>query len=103
MTKILLSLTGLIVGGFIGLAFGVIQIAAQNRNKKKKEEGHLKSGLVMLGSMHRVAFLMMALVLVQIGMPILFNGEGQWMVSVGVMLGYGWMLYVEYRRKVQTL
>jgi amino acid transporter len=104
MTNTLLTIAGFIVGGLIGLAFGAIQNFALRRNEKRHKEGHLKSGwMVMPGSMTRVAFLMIALVLVQIGMPMLFEGLSQWMVSAGVVLGYGWMLYVEYRRKVQTI
>ena len=104
MTTTLLTIAGFIVGGLIGLAFGAIQNFALRRNEKRMKEGHLKSGwMVMPGSMTRVAFLMIALVLVQIGMPMLFDGLSQWMVSAGLVLGYGWMLYVEYRRKVQTI
>ena len=104
MINTLLTIAGFIVGGLIGLAFGAVQNAALRRNEKRQKAGHLKSGwMVMPGSMTRVAFLMIALVLVQIGMPMLFEGLSQWMVSAGVVLGYGWMLYVEYRRKVQTI
>jgi amino acid transporter len=104
MTNTLLTIAGFIVGGLIGLAFGAIQNVALRRNEKRQKAGYLKSGwMVMPGSMTRVAFLMIALVLVQIGMPMLFDGLSQWMVSAGVVLGYGWMLYVEYRRKVQTI
>ena len=104
MTNTLLTISGFIVGGLIGLAFGAIQNFALHRNEKRQETGNLKSGwMVMPGSMSRVAFLMVALVLVQIGMPMLFDGISQWMVSAGVVLGYGWMLFVEYRRKVQAV
>lgn len=104
MTNILLTITGFIIGGLIGLAFGAVQNYALRRNEKRQEAGHLKSGwLVMPGSMTRVAFLMIALVLVQIGMPMLFEGVSQWAVSAGLVLGYGWMLYLEYRRKVQAI
>jgi hypothetical protein len=104
MMTTLLTIAGFIVGGFIGLAFGAVQNYALQRNEKHQEKGHLKSGwMVMPGSMSRVAFLMFALVLVQIGMPMLFEGISQWMVSAGVVLGYGWMLYNEMRRKVQAI
>jgi hypothetical protein len=104
MTNTLLTIAGFIVGGLIGLAFGAIQNFALHRNEKRQKEGQLKSGwMVMPGSMGRVAFLMIALVLVQIGMPMLFDGLSQWMISAGLILGYGWMLYIEFRRKVQVL
>jgi amino acid transporter len=104
MTTTLLTIAGFIVGGLIGLAFGAVQNVALRRNEKRQESGHLKSGwMVMPGSMSRVAFLMVALVLVQIGMPMLFDGISQWMVSAGLVLGYGWMLYFEMRRKVRAI
>jgi|WetSurMetagenome_2_1015567.scaffolds.fasta_scaffold21332_4 hypothetical protein len=104
MTTTLLTFAGFIVGGLIGLAFGAIQNFALRRNEKRQQEGQLRSGwMAMPGSMSRVAFLMIALVLVQIGMPMLFDGVSQWMVSAGVVLGYGWMLFVEYRRKVKAI
>lgn len=104
MTNIFISITGLVVGGIIGTAFGAIQNAASLRNEKSQQAGKLKSGwAIMPGSMRRVAFLMIALVLVQVGMPMLFEGVSQWMVSAGVVLGYGWMLYAEFRRKVQAV
>jgi hypothetical protein len=100
MTNLLLSTAGFIIGGFIGIAFGAVQNFALHRNEKRQIAGNLKSGwMVMPGSMSRVAFLMLALALVQIGMPMLFQGESQWMVSAGVVLGYGWMLFVQFRRK----
>jgi hypothetical protein len=104
MIHTLLSIFGFIVGGLIGAAFGAIQNSATLRHEKQEAAGGLKSGWALIpGSMRRVAFLMVALVLVQIGMPMLFDGMSQWMVSAGVMLGYGWMLYVEFRRKVQMI
>jgi hypothetical protein len=104
MTNTLFTIAAFIIGGLIGLAFGAVQNFALRRNEKRQKDGHLKSGwMVIPGSMTRVAFLMIALVLVQIGMPVLFNGISQWMVSAGVVLGYGWMLYFEYRRKVQAI
>jgi hypothetical protein len=100
MTNTLLTITGLIVGGLIGLAFGAVQNFALHRNEKRQEAGQLKSGwMVMPGSLTRVAFLMIALVLVQIGMPMLFEGISQWMVSVGLVLGYGWMLFLDFRSR----
>jgi hypothetical protein len=47
----------------------------------------------MPGSMRRVAFLLVALVLVQFVCPLLFVGASQWCVSGGVVLGYGWVLF----------
>jgi hypothetical protein len=103
MMHALLSSFGFIVGGLIGAAFGAIQNAAALRHEKREAAGGLKSGWVLIpGSMRRVAFLMVALVLVQIGLPMLFDGMSQWMVSGGVILGYGLMLSLQLRRKISV-
>jgi len=102
MTNIVLSLIGFLVGGFVGAAFGAIQNAAALRHGKKQEAGKLRSSLaIMPGSLRRVAFLMIALVFVQLGMPMLFTGNIQWVVSAGVIFGYGCMLYLQFRRRVR--
>ena len=84
----------LVVGGTIGLLFGTIQSAAQLRNKRRQEKGELKGGFaVMPGSFGRVALLLIVLAIVQIVCPMLFEGNIQWIVSAGVILGYGWTLF----------
>jgi hypothetical protein len=97
----LLPLGALVLGSVIGLAFGSIQNAALLRNKKLQQLGNLGSGWsIMPGSMRRVAFLMMALTVVQIGCPLFFQNESnQWMVSAGVVMGYGWTLFQQFRRR----
>jgi hypothetical protein len=97
--NILLAFGGLVLGSVIGLAFGSIQNAALLRNKKQQEHGNLGSGwAVMPGSMRRVAFLMMALIVIQIACPLLFQNDSiQWMVSAGVVMGYGWTLLQQFR------
>jgi len=90
----------LLAGGAIGVGFGVIQNIALRRNQKLQQSGSLNSGwAVMPGSMRRVAYLMVALVLVQIFCPLLFVGASQWWVSGGVVLGYGGFLFAGLRRK----
>ena len=87
-------LLGLVAGGLIGYAFGLIQNAARLRNEKKQLEGKLKTGWsIMPGSGLRVACLMVALVLIQVICPLLFRDGTQWWVSGGVVLGYGWTLF----------
>ena len=101
MTNLFIPMIGLVVGGLIGLAFGAVQNAAALRNENRQEAGKLRSGwAIMPGSMRRVAFLMIALALVQVGMPMLFTSESQWLVSAGVVLGYGFMLYLQFRNRV---
>jgi hypothetical protein len=92
-----------ILGGVIGFGFGLIQKAAQVRNQKRQLNGQLNSGwAVMPGSMTRVAFLMLALLVAQVGCPMLFEGNFQWIVSLGVVAGYGLVLYQQIRDRVKT-
>src|SRR5260221_7097183 len=91
---------GLIAGGVIGLGFGAVQDIALRRNQKLQQSGNLNNGwAVMPGSMRRVAYLMITLVLVQIVCPLLFEGSTQWWVSAGVAVGYGGMLLRQLRQR----
>ena len=92
----------LIAGGFIGYAFGLIQNAARLRHEKRQQEGKFKNGWSIIpGSGARVAYLLVALLLVQLICPLLFVEGTQWMVSGGVAAGYGWALFqaLRVRRK----
>ncbi len=87
------SLLALIAGGMIGTGFGMIQEAARRRYKRLQHEGKLRSVWgVMHGSGKRVAYLLMALVLVQMVCPLLFKNGVQWWVSAGVVVGYAAIL-----------
>lgn len=99
VTHILRSLAGVIAGGLIGVGFGMIQGLALRRNKKLQQQGDLKTGwAVMPGSMRRVAYLLVALVGVQVVCPLLFVDGVEWWVSGGVVAGYGAMLFRQFRR-----
>ncbi len=50
--------------------------------------------------MTRVAMLLLALALVQVACPLLFTHYNQWLVSGGVVLGYGSILFQQLRRRV---
>jgi len=94
-------LTGLGVGAIIGAAFGLVQDAARRRNEKRQEIGELKSGwAVMPGSGVRVAYLLIALVLIQLVCPLLFRDGVQWWVSGGVVGGHGLMLFSQLRERI---
>jgi uncharacterized BrkB/YihY/UPF0761 family membrane protein len=94
------ALGGLVAGGVVGLAFGVLQRVAHDRYELRQQQGKLNSGWVVVpGSFTRVAFLMIALVLVQVCLPVLFLGNVRWFVSAGVVLGYGWTLFQHIRRR----
>jgi len=94
------ALGGLVSGGVVGLAFGVLQRAAHDRYELRQQRGKFDSGwIVAPGSFTRVAFLMIALVLVQVCLPVLFLDNVRWFVSAGVVLGYGWTLFQQVRRR----
>ena len=93
-------LAALTVGAFVGVFFGTVQNLALARNKKRHEVGKLPTGwFVMPGSMGRIAILLIVLVAIQIGLPFLFKGNIEWLVSLGVILGYGWTLLREIRNR----
>lgn len=96
------ALGGLVAGGVIGFAFGVLQRAAHDRHELRQQQGKLNSGWVVVpGSFTRVAFLMIALVLAQVCLPVLFLDNVRWFVSAGVVLGYGWTLFQHIRRRTE--
>jgi hypothetical protein len=98
----LASITALIVGGLIGVAFGQLQNVARRKNEQREAQGSLKSGWsLMPASGARVAYLLVTLVLIQFVCPMLFNnGATQWWVSGGVVAGYGLMLALQLRQRL---
>ena len=88
------SLIAILAGAVIGVGFGFLQNLALRRNEKLQQSGNLNSGWAATsGSMRRVAYLLVALVLVQILCSLLFVNGSQWWVSAGVVLGYGAFLF----------
>lgn len=97
------SALALTSGAVIGYAFGLIQDVAHRRHLRLEKEGKFKNvWAVMPGSGQRVAGLLLALVLVQFVCPLLFVDGTQWFVSGGVVVGYGWMLYVQMRQRLRA-
>lgn len=95
------SLIGLIVGCLIGAGFGVIQNAARARNERRQRAGKFNSGwAAMPGAGGRVVYLLVALVVIQIVCPLLFQNNVKWWVSAGVAGGYGLMLFWQLRQKL---
>ena len=95
------SLLAVVFGVMIGVSFGLIQQAAYRRNQKLQESGKLNNGwAVMPGSGKRVAYLLVALALIQVICPMLFKNGIQWWVSGGVVAGYGYTLYTQLRQKL---
>jgi hypothetical protein len=100
--EILRMVAGLGAGAVIGYAFGVLQNAALRRNEQRAQLGELKSGWnLMPGSGVRIAYLLIALLLVQVVCPLIFVGNTQWVVSAGVVAGYGSMLVVQLRHRLR--
>jgi hypothetical protein len=100
ITEILRCVAALIAGGLIGYAFGAIQQMALRRNEKRQQSGQLNSGwAVMPGSGRRVAYLLIALVLVQLICPLFFVNGSQWSVSGGLVIAYGITLYRQLRQR----
>ena len=99
---LLRDLSGLLAGGAIGFAFGLIQQAALRRHAERERSGKLKSGWSLIpGSGARIAYLLLALVLVQLVCPLLFAAGTQWWVSAGLVVGYGSQLYRQLRLRMK--
>jgi hypothetical protein len=101
--EILQMLGAAVVGTAIGYAFGLVQQAASRRHAQLEATGKLNTAWsLMPGSMTRVAFLLVALALVQVGCPMFFTGNVQWAVSAGVVAGYGRILYQSMRARIAS-
>jgi hypothetical protein len=90
----------LAAGSMIGYFFGNIQVAAARRYEKLQLQGKFTSGWAATpGSFRRVAYLLIALAVVQALFPMFFTsgGASQWFVTLGVGAGYGWTLYRQFR------
>ena len=97
------TLVGLAAGGVIGLAFGLLQQAALRQNEARERSGQLNEAWsLMPGAGARVAYLVITLVLIQLVCPLLFADGTQWIVSAGVALGYGSMLFTQLRHRLRT-
>lgn len=93
ISDLFLRAAALLAGAPLGYAFGLLQQAALRRNASKQQQAGLKSGWsLMPGAGIRVAYFLLALVLVQVICPLLFRNGTEWWVSGGVVLGYGWTL-----------
>ena len=92
-------IAGTLLGTLIGAVFGAVQQYAKRRLERK----NLSTGwAVMPGSMTRVAFLLAALLLVQVCFPVLFEQNVPWAVSIGVAAGYGAILFAGLRRELSV-
>jgi hypothetical protein len=96
----LVFIAALITGGAAGYGFGKMQDIARARYYKKQNAGKLKNSLTVIpGSMQRTAVFLLLLVLLQLILPFLFEGNIQWIVSAGVILGYGYTLLQQLKNR----
>jgi hypothetical protein len=94
-----------LAGAGIGFAFGLMQAGARAKYERIQAEKGFKSGWsVAPGSMRRVAYLLMALAVVQLVFPFIFapGAHAQWWVSGGIAAGYGWALYKQLRSRLSS-
>jgi hypothetical protein len=105
MTNLLLAIAGLSLGALIGFGFGTLQRFALAKNTSRQEKGTLKSGWTLMpGAGGRIAAFMIVLVLVQVVCPLLFeNANTPWIISAGVVIGYGWTLVQKMRQGTTLL
>lgn len=104
ITEIIRYTAALVAGGLIGFAFGIVQEIALRRNEKRQERGELNNGWsLMPGSGLRIAYLMVALALIQVICPVFFYNGSQWWVSAGVVFGYGITLFRQLRQRQSHL
>lgn len=90
-------------GALIGLGFGTLQYHALRKNEDRQARGELPSGWVLMpGAGTRVAYLLVALLLIQLICPLLFSHGTQWFVSGGLLAGYGWTLTTQLRQRLRT-
>ena len=102
-TEMLFGSLGVIAGGVIGLAFGLLQQAALRPHAERELAGKLKTAWSLIpGAGARVAYLLIALALVQLICPLLFTAGTQWLVSAGVLAGYGWTLLSQLRARLRA-
>ncbi len=99
ISQIICDLVALASGATIGLVFGAVQETAAKKYELQQRSGAFNTAWAAIpGSMRRTAGLLIALALVQIICPLLFNNGCQWWVSGGVVAGYGWSLYRKLRQ-----
>ena len=94
----------LIIGSIIGFSFGFIQKKAYDRYERKQRNGTFRSAWsIMPGSGMRIAYLMIVLFIIQVTCPLFFNGNIEWIVSAGVVLGYGWILVQQLKTRSRSI
>jgi hypothetical protein len=84
------AILGFIVGAMIGLTFAWMQIQALRRNEMIEQQQVVSGWMKQIpGAGGRVAFLLMAFVLAQVVMQLLFHQANLPWMTAGVVLAYG--------------
>lgn len=103
LIELLRGMAAVLAGMAIGHFFGLLQREALRRNEEREKSGKLHNPWSLIpGSGARVAYLLIALALVQLVCPLLFVEGTQWLVSAGLLVGYGWMLAAQLRSKLKS-
>ncbi|HTY00518.1 MAG TPA: hypothetical protein VMG09_10860 [Bacteroidota bacterium] len=97
--KTLIPIGAIVLGAALGYLFGTIQMYALMKNRKRQEAGKLTSGwAAMPYSFGRVSILILILAVIQLVCPIFFEDAiSPWLVSAGVVVGYGLTLFQQMR------
>ncbi len=90
----ILSIGAVIFGIGIGVVFGTLQHKALLRDQAQQaNKGHKRRRLVIPSSFRRIFYLVMLLMVIQYVAPMLFkNASIQWILTAGIIIGYGWTL-----------
>jgi len=98
------DLVGLAAGAIIGLALGTLQQIALRRDEQPAPGGGPKSGWWLLPpAVVRLVFLVSTLALLRLASPQLFAEGTRWIVTAGVLLAYGAMLFGQLRRRLRAV
>ncbi len=95
---------GFFLGILLGCGFGLLQHATFAFNKILNRIDVLASCWAGIpGSSARSIFLLVMLTFFQVAFTLLFGDNGiQWIVSSGVVLGYAWTLFQQFRSRSLT-
>jgi hypothetical protein len=90
----IISLGALIIGLGVGVTFGTLQHKALLRDQiKQANKDYKKRRLVVPSSFRRIFYLVISLLVIQYAAPILFHTSStQWVLTAGIIVGYGWTL-----------
>ena len=101
MLDLVRSALAVLVGFGVGYSFGLLQENTRRRNEALQSAGAFNSGMKQLpGSGRRVAYLLLALLVVQLLCPLLFRDGIQWLVSGGLLIGYGITMWRQLRERL---